>query len=212
MECDGATLRITRNCMGVAPAKKHGRSHFVDRWSLHRSNVRSRTQRPGRTHARHLHASCWLGKQDEASKTAIRYLGDITLMSVDKGLMERYLPLLAGLQVKTDSDDPIGPLFKRSWFSRMWTIQVTLPLQHQVHVIICVFGHCTRYAESIGLPVVRVALCFAVTGASEQTLVREERRECQQAEYGTQKKCTDPKDRVFALFGISQELDITRNL
>ncbi|KAL7944942.1 hypothetical protein V8C42DRAFT_66320 [Trichoderma barbatum] len=27
--------------------------------------------------------------------------------------------------------------------------------------------------------------------------------------YGTEKKCTDAKDRIFALFGIFQELDIT---
>lgn len=60
----------------------------------------------------------------------------IALMSMDKGRMERCLPLLAGLQVKNDSDDPIGPLLKRSWFSCMRMIQeVTLPLQHHVHVL-----------------------------------------------------------------------------
>lgn len=39
----------------------------------------------------------WLGEEDEASKTAIQYLKDIALMSVDKGRMERCLPLLASL-------------------------------------------------------------------------------------------------------------------
>lgn len=39
----------------------------------------------------------WLSEEDETSKTAIQYLKDITLMGVDKGWMERCLPLLAGL-------------------------------------------------------------------------------------------------------------------
>lgn len=65
----------------------------------------------------------WLGEEDEPSKRAIGCLEDIALMSVDKERIERCLPILLGLQVKKDSDDPIGPLFKRSWFSRMWTIQ-----------------------------------------------------------------------------------------
>jgi hypothetical protein len=43
---------------------------------------------------------------------------DIALMGVDKRPMERRLLLLAGRQVKTSLDDPIGALLlKRPWFS-----------------------------------------------------------------------------------------------
>lgn len=60
----------------------------------------------------------------------------------------------------------MGPPFKRSWFSRMWTIQeVTLPLQDHIQILcesilllLGVFGSCTRYAESIGLPVAAMRL------------------------------------------------------
>lgn len=163
----------------------------------------------------------WLGEEDEASKKAMHCLEDIALMSVDRERMERCLPILLGLQVKRDADDPIGPLFKRSWFSRMWTIQeVTLPLQEQVQVL----------CGSVLLPWPYLALALDMLRASNyrwgdwHSAMRlqaylsgllSERRGGSIATnkssllqillYGTEKKCTDPKDRIFALFGIFQE-------
>ncbi|KAL6888021.1 heterokaryon incompatibility domain-containing protein [Trichoderma evansii] len=149
----------------------------------------------------------WLGEEDEASKTAIQYLEDIALMTVDKERMERCLPLLVGLQVKKVSDDPIGPLFKRSWFSRMWTIQeVTLPSQHQVQVL----------CGSILLPWMYLAIALDMLRASDYRWGEWHsamRLQAYLSELLTEKregsKCTDPKDRIFALFGIFQELNIT---
>ncbi|KAL7906018.1 heterokaryon incompatibility protein domain-containing protein [Trichoderma velutinum] len=141
IECDGATLLITQNCMA---AMRRLRSMgdltlWIDGICIDQTSTAERSAQVALMRDIYKQAAevvVWLGEEDEPSKRAIRCLEDIALMSVDKERMERCLPILLGLQVKKDSDDPIGPLFKRSWFSRMWTIQeVALPLQQLVRVL-----------------------------------------------------------------------------
>lgn len=98
----------------------------------------------------------------------------------------------------------------------MWTIQhpSSGPLWENF-TDLGVFGHCTRYAESIGLP---VGLCYAVTGVFEQTLVRKGRREKGvQVSRGCWRFCSTARKRnaqmqktdCLPYSGISPELDIT---
>ncbi|UKZ90442.1 uncharacterized protein TrAFT101_005461 [Trichoderma asperellum] len=228
IECDGAMLRITHNCKAALRRLRSlgDLTLWIDGICIDQTSTAERSAQVALMRDIYKQAAevvVWLGEEDEASKMAIRYLEDIALMSVDKERMERCLPLLVGLQVKKDSDDPIGPLFKRSWFSRMWTIQeVALPLQHQVQVL----------CGSISLPWMYLTIALDMLRASDyrwgewHSAMRlqaylsgllTEKREGSAAKptllgillYGTEKKCTDPKDRIFALFGIFQELNIT---
>ncbi|KAL7939293.1 heterokaryon incompatibility domain-containing protein [Trichoderma chlorosporum] len=234
IECNGATLHITQNCMA---AMRRLRSMgdltlWIDGICIDQTSTAERSAQVALMRDIYKQAAeviVWLGEEDEPSKRAIRCLEDIALMSVDKDRMERCLPILLGLQVKKDSDDPIGPLFKRSWFSRMWTIQeVTLPSQQLVQVL----------CGSVSLPWLYLTIALDMLRASEYrwgdwhsamrlqahlSRLLEEKREDNGAArqsinkrslldillFGTEKKCTDPKDRIFALYGILQELDLT---
>lgn len=228
IECDGATLRITQNAMAALRRLRSmgDLTLWIDGICIDQTSTAERSAQVALMRDIYKQAAevvVWLGEEDEASKTAIHCLQDIALMSVDKERMERCLPLLMGLQVKKDSDDPIGPLFKRSWFSRMWTIQeVTLPSQHRVQVL----------CGSILLPWAYLAIALDMLRASDYrwgewhsamrlqaylSRLLTEKREggvsipklLEILLYGTEKKCTDPKDRIFALYGIFQELNIT---
>ncbi|KAH0530180.1 hypothetical protein TsFJ059_004840 [Trichoderma semiorbis] len=234
IECDGATLLITQNCMAALRRLRSmdDLTLWIDGICIDQTSIAERSAQVALMRDIYKQAAeviVWLGEEDEPSKRAIGCLEDIALMSVDKERMERCLPILLGLQVKKDSDDPIGPLFKRSWFSRMWTIQeVALPSQQLVRVL----------CGSVSLPWIYLAIALDMLRASDykwgdwHSAMRlqahlsgllAEKRECSGAVsqssnkrslleillYGTEKKCTDPKDRIFALFGIFQELDIT---
>ncbi|RFU74804.1 hypothetical protein TARUN_7428 [Trichoderma arundinaceum] len=232
--CDGATLCITQNCMD---ALRRLRSMddlilWIDGICIDQTSTAERSAQVALMRDIYKLATeviVWLGEEDEASKTAIQCLEDIALMSVDKERMERCLPILLGSQVKKEADDPIGPLFKRSWFSRMWTIQeVTLPEKDRVQIL----------CGSILLPWLYLAIALDMLRVSDYRwgdwhsamrlqaylsgLLIEKREADLTASksvrndnlleillYGREKKCTDPKDRIFALFGIFQELDIT---
>ncbi|KAL5095448.1 hypothetical protein Trisim1_000222 [Trichoderma cf. simile WF8] len=233
IECDGATLLITQNCMAALRRLRSmdDLTLWIDGICIDQTSIAERSAQVALMRDIYKQAAeviVWLGEEDEPSKRAIGCLEDIALMSVDKERMERCLPILLGLQVKKDSDDPIGPLFKRSWFSRMWTIQeVALPSQQLVRVL----------CGSVFLPWLYLAIALDMLRASDykwgdwHSAMRlqahlsgllAEKREGSGAVtqssnkrslleillYGTEKKCTDPKDRIFALFGIFQELDI----
>ncbi|KAL6794180.1 heterokaryon incompatibility domain-containing protein [Trichoderma sp. SZMC 28012] len=233
IECDGATLLITQNCMAALRRLRSmdDLTLWIDGICIDQTSIAERSAQVALMRDIYKQAAeviVWLGEEDEPSKRAIGCLEDIALMSVDKERMERCLPILLGLQVKKNSDDPIGPLFKRSWFSRMWTIQeVALPSQQLVRVL----------CGSVSLPWLYLAIALDMLRASDykwgdwHSAMRlqahlsgllAEKREGSGAVsqssnkrslleillYGTEKKCTDPKDRIFALFGIFQELDI----
>ncbi|KAK4064450.1 hypothetical protein Trihar35433_7967 [Trichoderma harzianum] len=233
IECDGATLLITQNCMAALRRLRSmdDLTLWIDGICIDQTSIAERSAQVALMRDIYKQAAeviVWLGEEDEPSRRAIGCLEDIALMSVDKERMERCLPILLGLQVKKDSDDPIGPLFKRSWFSRMWTIQeVALPSQQLIRVL----------CGSISLPWLYLAIALDMLRASDYKwgdwhsamrlqahlsgLLAEKREGSGAASqnsnkrslleillYGTEKKCTDPKDRIFALFGIFQELDI----
>ncbi|KAL6837228.1 heterokaryon incompatibility domain-containing protein [Trichoderma camerunense] len=233
IECDGATLLATQNCMAALRRLRSmdDLTLWIDGICIDQTSIAERSAQVALMRDIYKQAAeviVWLGEEDEPSKRAIGCLEDIALMSVDKERMERCLPILFGLQVKKDSDDPIGPLFKRSWFSRMWTIQeVALPSQQLVRVL----------CGSVSLPWLYLAIALDMLRASDYkwgdwhsamrlqahlsgllAAKREGSGAVSQSSnkrslleillYGTEKKCTDPKDRIFALFGIFQELDI----
>ncbi|KKP07170.1 hypothetical protein THAR02_00706 [Trichoderma harzianum] len=214
IECDGSTLLITQNCMAALRRLRSmgDLTLWIDGICIDQTSTAERSAQVALMRDIYKQAAeviVWLGEEDEPSKRAIGCLEDIALMSVDKERMERCLPILLGLQVKKDSDDPIGPLFKRSWFSRMWTIQeVALPPQQLVRVL----------CGSISLPWLYLAIALDMLRASDykwgdwhsaMRLQSSNKRSLLEILlYGTEKKCTDPKDRIFALFGLFQELDI----
>ncbi|KAM6485223.1 heterokaryon incompatibility protein-domain-containing protein [Trichoderma sp. SZMC 28011] len=206
IECDGATLLITQNCMAALRRLRSmdDLTLWIDGICIDQTSIAERS----------------------AQVALMRDIYKQAAEVIER--MERCLPILLGLQVKKNSDDPIGPLFKRSWFSRMWTIQeVALPSQQLVRVL----------CGSVSLPWLYLAIALDMLRASDykwgdwHSAMRlqahlsgllAEKREGSGAVnqssnkrslleillYGTEKKCTDPKDRIFALFGIFQELDI----
>ncbi|KAJ4862542.1 heterokaryon incompatibility protein (HET) domain-containing protein [Trichoderma breve] len=188
IECDGATLLITQNCMAALRRLRSmdDLTLWIDGICIDQTSIAERSAQVALMRDIYKQAAeviVWLGEEDEPSKRAIGCLEDIALMSVDKERMERCLPILLGLQ--------------RSWFSRMWTIQeVALPSQQLVRVL----------CGSVSLPWLYLAIALDMLRASDYKWG--DWHSAMRLQAYLKKKCTDPKDRIFALFGIFEELDI----
>ncbi|KAL2158240.1 hypothetical protein VTH06DRAFT_4560 [Thermothelomyces fergusii] len=90
----------------------------------------------------------WLGEEDGPARRAmslLRRIGDFDndgIGSVDKGKRQRQTRFHARARALLKEDgctsaetDKLGAIFRRSWFTRMWTIQeVVFPLGERVHV------------------------------------------------------------------------------
>lgn len=142
---------------------------------------------------------------------------------------------LSGL--KTVADDPFAPLFNRSWFRRMWTIQeVTLAKMNKVfiyggHGPDLSFQWITLTAATDALKVMKYPYGHIEKAVKSQRLLAQlllaERlplvRELLQRKPGNkisrpilwkilldarEKESSDPRDKIFALFGVLEELKI----
>ncbi|OCT54968.1 hypothetical protein CLCR_02818 [Cladophialophora carrionii] len=189
----------------------------------------------------------WLGEMDDDSRIAMVAVDNI--INQPK-LIEGHTDISARLQARLNETryktaDPFSPIFKRSWFHRMWTIQEAL--LGPVDRVIVQCGNAT-------MPwIYLVGLAFALDGAEygSNTWARaihvharlsaslshldQERYERALPESATvlepsvesepraegfhfpislffddarEKLATDPKDKVFALYGIFQEFQI----
>ncbi|KAL7944943.1 heterokaryon incompatibility protein domain-containing protein [Trichoderma barbatum] len=100
-ECDGATLRITQNCMAALRRLRSigDLSLWTDGICIDQTSTAERSAQIALMRDIYKQAAevvVWLGEDNEQSKRAIRCLGDIALMSVDKDRMEWCLPILLG--------------------------------------------------------------------------------------------------------------------
>lgn len=242
VECGDGILYITLNCVTALQQLRHEgvtQTLWIDSICIDQTSVEERSHQValmGEIYKLASRVIVWLGENDSSTEQAIQRLSDIGKIGQekDKERTESALHLVFGLGVKDVSDDPIGPLFKRSWFHRMWTIQeATLALVENV-VIYC--GEQT-------LPWISLVLAVGYLKASKykwgqwdeamqlQTHISDllmnrrysgvhdvldstpsransYRGLLQILAWAREKASTEPKDKVFALFGVLKELGI----
>ncbi|OCL03012.1 HET-domain-containing protein, partial [Glonium stellatum] len=133
--CRRGTLYITPNCVSALRQLRdeHGvQTLWIDSICIDQTSLEERSSQValmGEIYKKAKEVIVWLGESDSSTKQAIQCLSDISQIGgeMDVESKERAMRLLFGLEAKSESEDPIGPLFRRSWFHRMWTIQeVTL--------------------------------------------------------------------------------------
>ncbi|KAH8651583.1 heterokaryon incompatibility protein-domain-containing protein [Tricladium varicosporioides] len=232
IECGGDTLYITANCVSALQKIRKIESRpviWIDSICIDQKSEKERDQQVALMGDIYKQASdviVWLGKEDESSRKALQCIEDIALMPISEERRARALKIVMGIDIKKESDDPIGPLFTRSWFSRMWTIQeATLPPGERVWIL----------CGEVRLPWQYLTIAVGMLNASQyrwgtwrsamqlQTHLSDLVREMKERESGSSverpslvkilefargKAATNPRDKVFALFGILQELNI----
>jgi hypothetical protein len=177
----------------------------------------------------------WLGEGDATSAKAMQSLADVGNIASDPDLerRQRSMGLVFGLNINNQSEDPVGSLFTRSWFSRMWTIQeVALASVERVIVycgeqtlpwffLVTALGYLEsakyrwgNWHEAMQLQIV-LSKQLMTRRAPEPDDVSEESENLQVGtnmlqilSLAREKASTDPKDKVFALFGVFDELGI----
>jgi hypothetical protein len=162
-------------------------------------------------------------------------LGQIEIRSEEeKAKYNNLLNLVMGNAVRDSSQDPLGPAFNLSWFYRMWTVQeVTLPAIENVVVqfgavsfpwifllIAVSFLKTTKYrwgnwdeATHLQRTISGMFMERRTPGSSElfdatSSNVLPYHGILQILASMRPKKATDPKDKVFALFGVAKELHL----
>ncbi|CZR67993.1 uncharacterized protein PAC_17892 [Phialocephala subalpina] len=184
----------------------------------------------------------WLGKSDIRMRRALDLVMEIASVADDSTMenrrqKQRRLREKAeeiSNKVQRDSEDPLGALFNRSWFHRMWTVQeVTLSWLDRI----------TLRCGNIQVPWIQLAIAVDALKAAKYKWGRwKEAMSLQQqlAVYvlvrrytgakvllddnpgdlhndpsaftilvnARRKKSTDPRDKIFALCGLFKELEI----
>lgn len=232
IECDGDTLNITANCVSALQEIRKNTTRpvlWIDSICIDQTSNEERDKQVAMMADIYKQASeviVWLGEEDETSRKALQCIEDIALMTFEEERRARALRVVMSIDIKKESDDPIGPLFERSWFSRMWTIQeATLPSEDRVWIL----------CGEVRLPWWYLTIAVGMLEASQyrwgiwrsamqlQTHLSSLLRKMKDREsipgierpslvqilgYGRGKAATNPRDKVFALFGILQELNI----
>ncbi|CCM00849.1 uncharacterized protein FIBRA_02892 [Fibroporia radiculosa] len=176
----------------------------------------------------------WLGESDRRTERAMDCLSDIGQLGSDTDVQrrERTLHLLFGLTVKDASDDPIGPLFQCSWFGRMWTVQeATLGEVENVTIhcgdktlpwifMVLSLGYLKssqykwgRWDEAMQLQRYLSSLLMSSRHLELREVLSAEPNQSalvilEALIYAREKRSTDPKDKIFALFGVFRELGV----
>lgn len=134
---------------------------------------------------------------------------------------------------RTEEEDIVGPLFQRSWFSRLWTVQeVSLPNAHNVqvncgingllwdHLMIAVdalqavrypWG---RFQDGMRTQKYLCKMIGAHRNSAMRAILTSNAGDTVRKPYvshiltfARKKASTDPKDKIFALLGLLKELD-----
>ena len=132
----------------------------------------------------------------------------------------------------TEEEDIVGPLFRRSWFSRLWTVQeVSLPEAHNVQVNCgnsgILWGHLMiavdalqarrypwgRFQEAMRTQKYLSKMISAQRNPIARAILDSNPGDTVKKPYvshiltfARRKASTDPKDKVFALLGLLGEL------
>jgi hypothetical protein len=179
----------------------------------------------------------WLGEGNPETELAMQRLleiGQVGINSRDKTHMTSTLGAIFGLGVSDASEDPIGPVFERSWFYRMWTVQeVTLPLVENVvmrcgstsipwlFLLMAVnylkiskykwgkWDEATYLQKHIsGLLMDNRQPNFRAAFHPEQRNINPYKGILHILAAAREKKATEPKDKIFALFGVMKDLGL----
>ncbi|KAF2188348.1 hypothetical protein K469DRAFT_768996 [Zopfia rhizophila CBS 207.26] len=152
----------------------------------------------------------------------------------ERAWMNETLALVFGVGVHDSSQDVLGPAFKLSWFHRMWTVQeVTLPAVENVIVqygpvsfpwlfLLLAMGLLKTTNYKWGKWDEATHLQRSITGMFMERSHSDWRKLLGIASSDAlpyhgllqllapmrSKKATDPKDKVFALFGVTEELGL----
>ncbi|KAL8856235.1 MAG: hypothetical protein Q9178_007152 [Gyalolechia marmorata] len=179
----------------------------------------------------------WLGTSDRSTDIAIKTFKEmmdatnLTRENIQSVLQGRVETLVKSIE--KESEDPFSSLFQRSWFGRLWTVQeVVLPSPRKVHVccgsnvinwvfllgaidrlrlakypwaklndVVRVEKYLSKMIDSQRYPEVRAILASMpgdiVRGPSVSHILTMARK----------KASTDPRDKVYALLGVFQELE-----
>jgi len=241
VECGGGVLKITPNCESALRRLRDGhdvRNLWIDSVCIDQNSPAERNQQValmGEIYKRAEQVVVWLGEGDERTELAMQRLSDIGQIGSgnDKAHMVSTLKLIFGTGVRDPSEDPIGPVFERSWFYRVWTVQeVTLPLVENVVVhcgsimfpwiflLIAVnylkiskyrwgkWDEATHLQKRIsGLLMDKRQPGFRQIFDSGPKNVDPYQGILQILASAREKKATEPKDKIFALFGMMKELE-----
>jgi hypothetical protein len=240
IECGGGVLKITPNCEFALRQLRHerdARNLWIDSICIDQNSPAERNKQValmGEIYKRAEQVVVWLGESDARTDLAMQRLSDIGQVGgeKDKAHMKSTFELLFGVGVRDESEDPIGPVFERPWFYRVWTVQeVTLPLVENVIV------HC----GSITLPWIYLLMAVNYLKISKYRwglweeatylqkriggLLMDKRQPGLRGIFDSEpknvnpyqgilqilasareKKATEPKDKIFGLFGVMKEL------
>ena len=135
IECDGQRLLITRNCEAALyqlRREQDVRVLWVDSICIDQSSVTEKNHQValmGEIYKQGEQVIAWLGESDPRMDDALQKLQAIGQASVEnKDQAKTAFHLVFGLDVRNEAQDPLGIVFERAWFYRLWTVQeVTLP-------------------------------------------------------------------------------------
>jgi hypothetical protein len=143
VQCNGGVLRVTPNCESALRRLRHGQDVqklWIDSICIDQTSTSECSQQValmGEIYKRAQQVVVWLGEGDSRTELAMQRLLDIGQVGSkqDKAHMTSTLSLIFGTGVRNSSEDSLGPVFERSWFYGVWTVQeVTLPLVENIVV------------------------------------------------------------------------------
>ncbi|KAI9163795.1 Heterokaryon incompatibility protein [Paramyrothecium foliicola] len=251
-------LKITPNCAAALYKLRHDREEvtlWIDGICIDQSSLEERSQQVALMIDIYRCAErvvVWLGEGDASSDTAIdliKRIGDVDRiippeerLSFDEHTRESQLQLRTRIHnnaraltadVKSDADDKLGPLFRRSWFQRMWTVQETaLPLPPRIDVrcgdstlswyvlwmaldflraIGYKFGplkNMMRLQHYVGQMMVRYHAPFAEQLIQRFPGLKLDLTIVVMLLFCRPRRATDPKDKAYALYGLLQALNV----
>lgn len=242
VQCNGGVLRVTPNCESALRQLRHGQDVqklWIDSICIDQASPSECSQQValmGEIYKRAQQVVVWLGESDSRTELAMQRLLDIGQVGSknDKAHLASTFGLIFGAGVHNPSEDSLGPVFERSWFYRVWTVQeVTLPLVENI-VVRCgsiVFPwifllmavnylkiskyrwgkweeatHLQKYIS--GLLMDKRPDGFRAIFDYEPNNVDSYQGVLQILASARAKKATKPEDRIFALFGVMKELEV----
>jgi hypothetical protein len=242
VECGGGVLSVTQNCefaLRRLRSEKEVRSLWIDSICIDQTSRMERSQQValmGDIYKCAKQVIVWLGEGDGKTEVALERLSDIAQVGGGEKSEDTRaaFQLIFGVDVHDPSEDPIGPVFERSWFYRMWTVQeATLPHIENVvvycgstsiawiHLLIAInylriskyrWG---RWAEATQLQKQISGLLMDIRNPGFRAIFDNEPSNTNAGQNTLQilvsarkKKASEPKDKIFALFGVLKELGL----
>ncbi|KAF2107991.1 heterokaryon incompatibility protein-domain-containing protein, partial [Lophiotrema nucula] len=135
LHCGSKIIRITRNCWQALRRlrlERRVRYLWIDSICIDQDNHQERNHQVGLMGDVYRQARCvlvWLGKGNEETDAAVRYLEDVATKARAKSLRTLTLdvPLDRKIIKVMDHDNAVleqlTSLFERTWFKRVWPVQ-----------------------------------------------------------------------------------------